>query len=286
MSYEDMKKVDPKTRLPGVLIDKSDEGTPMAAQQLQQIAHHMQEIMDAYDPSQEMPDWLKSKLTTANEYLSVMAHYLDANPEFHKALSDGMCIQKSEKGINMAVSASKPGISQMGMAHRAPKLGGKVKAFAVGQAKQQQGQHLKDLKAMPKPMLPKSEGLKKDAGVPGPVMMSEPEQQLRAWLKKCGEVGLTKSDAPSESKKYMTVDQGWRTKIMNRHTSGKSINPVTDAGKSHISHKEDIEKLKSVGIETREKIHDKPVKAHGYETYEVHPDGKMKFLHAHYDTSD
>lgn len=86
-------------------------------------------------------------------------------------------------------------------------------------------------------------------------------------------------------KKYVTVSQHWASGIHNR-ASGKYENPVRDAGKKQPEHMDDLHKLKEKGHIHGWSEHKEPVKRWGEETYEVHPDGKLKFVHADYDTSD
>lgn len=86
-------------------------------------------------------------------------------------------------------------------------------------------------------------------------------------------------------KKYVTVSQHWASGIHNR-ASGKYENPVRDAGKSRPEHMDDLHKLKEKGHIHGWSEHKEPVKRWGEETYEIHPDGKLKFVHADYDTSD
>lgn len=90
-------------------------------------------------------------------------------------------------------------------------------------------------------------------------------------------------DAPG--KKFVTVSQHWASGIHDK-ASGKYANPVKDAGKSRPEHMDDLHSLKAKGHISGWKEHDKPVKHWGEETYEKHPDGKLKFVHADYDTSD
>lgn len=86
-------------------------------------------------------------------------------------------------------------------------------------------------------------------------------------------------------KKYVTVSQHWASGIHDKAT-GKYANPVKDAGKSRPEHMDDLHALKAKGHISSWGEHDKPVKHWGSETYEKHPDGKLKFVHADYDTSD
>jgi hypothetical protein len=100
------KPADPniKIRTPGPLTKTSDSPHPnneMAASQLLGIKHHLAEIFEHFNVQGDIPDWLKSKLTLASDYLSTMAHYLETHPEIHQALSlipnsDGTEINKSE----------------------------------------------------------------------------------------------------------------------------------------------------------------------------------------------
>lgn len=88
------KPADPtlKIRNPGPLnkSEPSEESNnQMASSQLQEIRHHLAEIFEHFNVQGNMPDWLKSKLTIANDYLATMSHYLDSNPELHEALSRG-----------------------------------------------------------------------------------------------------------------------------------------------------------------------------------------------------
>lgn len=92
-----------------------------------------------------------------------------------------------------------------------------------------------------------------------------------------------------ETPKYLSISQAWAAKIFNRNT-GAYENPIFDAGKARPEHIKDFEALRDFhGWQPNNvhyHFHDKPEKTFGNETYQVHPDGKLTFVHGHYDTSD
>jgi hypothetical protein len=98
-------------------------------------------------------------------------------------------------------------------------------------------------------------------------------------------VEVLKKLAKSDDDKHVTVSQWWRGKIAKK-PSNEYKNPVLDAGKKHPEHMDDLHTLKEHGHIHGWEEHNKPVKRHGEETYKVHPDGKLSFVHADHDTSD
>lgn len=91
---------------------------------------------------------------------------------------------------------------------------------------------------------------------------------------------LQQLDKTEQPKKYVTVSQNWTAKRFNRQ-SGKYENPV-----QKITHLNDLNALHQFHGRPQHQFHDQPVKHWGSETYEVHPDGSLKYLHAIHDTSD
>ncbi len=183
---------------------------------------------------------------------------------------------------------------------------------------------LTDLKAMPKPNLPKSEApiAKSDSSLKKNSKFKELEAKLNAIMPSkpvnpeiqaaakakvaAGMQARVKHDQmqkdrseklASEQKlkqdlllpenikldrpKYLTLQQGHEA-ILN----GKP-NPMQEAGKNKPQHLDDVKLLNSYhGKNIITGVHDQPVKSWGNETYLMHPDGKLDFQHAEYDTSD
>jgi hypothetical protein len=94
---------------------------------------------------------------------------------------------------------------------------------------------------------------------------------------------INKSTNPSP--KYINVSQNWVSGIYNRKTN-KFHNPVIDAGKHMPEHMNDLHALKEAGHIKGWTEHESPQKTWGEETYQVGPEGRLKFVTAHYDTSD
>lgn len=148
--------------------------------------------------------------------------------------------------------------------------------------------------ALPKPAAPKMQQTKmpksKAPAIKQPPALQMNEQKpldsktkLVNHLKSLKSVPVIKSEE-TPGKKYVTVSQHWTSRKHNKE-SGKAENPVWDSGKKKLTHTGDLDKLKSNGHISGWDEHNEPKKMHGYETYEKHPDGKLTFVHAKYDTS-
>lgn len=69
----------------GVNEMAKDEDSEMMFSQLESIAHHVKEIRESMKPSEESPDWVKSKITEAAKQLSDVAHYIQGQKTVTKA---------------------------------------------------------------------------------------------------------------------------------------------------------------------------------------------------------
>lgn len=216
-----LKKVDPKTKLPGILIDKSE-----AAKKNFSISPQVS---------------LEKKNKIAKSDIE----------SFDKSLEKAW-----KPNLDKASAAPAPAPSPV-QKPAAPKMQApKVKAPQIKQPK-------------------------------APVMQMSEKPNTMNIIKKMADSIKSKKVMKSEGtpgKKYVTVSQDWTSRIHNKE-SGKYENPVRDAGKKQLTHMDDLNKLKEHKIVNHWQEHDTPKKMHGHETYEKHPDGKLTFVHAKYDTS-
>lgn len=93
------------------------------------------------------------------------------------------------------------------------------------------------------------------------------------------------SDTMAQKRQFAIVPQGWRDRRLDQAT-GKFVNPVTDQGKTHLTHVDDINSLNGTPHLPFWQVLDQPKVVEGHETYEIHPTGKLSLVGKKYDTSD
>lgn len=85
---------------------KSDEGEygyegDMAMSQLRSIIRNSQAILDKLEPTTDLPEWVQSKITLAEDYISTAANYL------HSELEEAVSVA-TKHGLSSGVSIKKP----------------------------------------------------------------------------------------------------------------------------------------------------------------------------------
>jgi len=320
-SEKSLEKLDPMSHQPGTMLDKSSP----------EYLYKMKTFGDG------LKKYCSSKMEKANNFEAksglkgqdvalkmVRATNPNSGPKgVHQARPDKQ--GKSTAGIE-AVNSKKLGDMASKMTTPvSSKRDTQSASMAMGNAsKLGHKKVLTELKAMPKPNLPKSEApiAKSDSSLKKNSKFKELEAKLNAIMPSkpvnpeiqaaakakvaAGMQAKAKHDQMekdrttqqiSEQKlkqdlllpenikldrpKYLTLQQGHEA-ILN----GKP-NPMQEAGKNKPQHLDDIKLLNNYhGKNIITGVHDQPVKSWGNETYLMHPDGKLDFQHAEYDTSD
>jgi hypothetical protein len=316
---EDMNKIDPKSHMPGTLLDKS---SPEYLAK-KRILH------------QGLSRCYATKLDKSSEgqHKKMPASHGKNPPTGHEK---GVHTTVSSEGIPMSTSA---GNSSAGGAVRSANAAKEGKLFYgsthnkapsedaskyMDRSKQLHSDKLKELKAMPKPNLPKSEPTQKSEGLKKKSKNSLKKEESRfpkgadgltalqralkakadrdelnrphrekaeaeAKVKKEAEASRRKMHLESllpeniklDAPKYVTVDQHFNSTV-----NGKP-NPLHERGQKTLQYIDDAKALNEYhGRNVITGVHNQPVKEWGSHTYLLHPTGQMDFMHSDSDTSD
>jgi hypothetical protein len=301
-SEKSLEKLDPTTHQPGTMLDKSSP----------EYLYKMKTFCDG------LKKYCSSKMEKANNFEAKSGlKGQDVALKMVRAANPN----SGPKGVHKPFGGKDTSI--MGQANRGNWSAGDPKSNNL-QAKKEAVNVLGQMSKMPKPNLPKSEAsiAKSDSSLKKNSKFKELEAKLNAIMPSkpvnpeiqaaakakvaAGMQAKAKHDQMQKDKttqhlseqklkqdlllpenlkldrpKYLTLQQGHEA-ILN----GKP-NPMQEAGKNKPQHLDDIKKLNAYhGKNIITGVHDQPVKSWGNETYLMHPDGKLDFQHAEYDTSD
>lgn len=237
----DLDKVDPKSRLPGVMLDKNTVNTapaPAAPKpQANQTPKMMKNDEQTLYTQTDMQGYGKQAVPVnkADGCFSKLKSHLKKCGQTSMMKAD----DRNQKGVHQSLSdydKESSGMSQAGLSARVGKDRPDTHWISTERAKESHANKLKELKTMPKPNLPKSEAVEKANGH---------EQGVHADLK---QEGLSTAHSSSAGNDARTSNAARDGKLFygSTHNQAPKEHSAIYMDSAKEKHRKVLEKLKSM----------------------------------------